>query len=318
MKEIYGQPLVSVVVVTYNSSQYILETLESAKNQTYQNLELIISDDCSSDSTLEICREWINKNTNRFIRIELIETFENTGITANCYRGYSNTRGEWVKIIAGDDILENKCIVNYFDFVSCNSDVMVVQGNSKYYKDSFSESNYLRTRKIMGEVLMKIPLSVKFQRKVLLYSPAVNAPTLFINRKYIESIGYMDDRVPFMEDWPLWIKINNSKTLIHGLDEVTVKYRVNSSSISNNGSIVNRNFEELYKFQREFLWSELSVLDKLFINYEFFIKKMFSKYSVTSSNRFFKISFLLLISPVLGFSFLRNNYYYYKFKVFRG
>ena len=50
-----NNPLVSINVITYNSSKFVLETLESAKAQTYQNIELIVSDDCSTDNTVEIC-----------------------------------------------------------------------------------------------------------------------------------------------------------------------------------------------------------------------------------------------------------------------
>lgn len=56
------QPLVSVSVITYNSAKTVLETLESIKAQTYQNLELIVSDDCSTDNTVELCRNWIEQN----------------------------------------------------------------------------------------------------------------------------------------------------------------------------------------------------------------------------------------------------------------
>ena len=56
------KPLVSIIVITYNSAKYVLETLESAKNQTYQNIELIISDDCSIDNTVDICTRWLNEN----------------------------------------------------------------------------------------------------------------------------------------------------------------------------------------------------------------------------------------------------------------
>ena len=104
------QPLVSIIVITYNSSKYVLETLESAKAQTYQNIELIVSDDCSTDNTVEICREWIEKNKKRFLRTELITSEKNTGIPANCNRGVKAAQGEWVKLIAGDDILCNNCI----------------------------------------------------------------------------------------------------------------------------------------------------------------------------------------------------------------
>ena len=52
-------PIVSVVVVTYNSAKYVLETLESIKDQTYPNLSLVISDDCSTDNTVKLCRKCI-------------------------------------------------------------------------------------------------------------------------------------------------------------------------------------------------------------------------------------------------------------------
>ena len=64
--EMNNQPLVSVPVITYNSAKFVLETLESIKAQTYQNIELVISDDCSTDNTVQICRDWvdlINQNT---------------------------------------------------------------------------------------------------------------------------------------------------------------------------------------------------------------------------------------------------------------
>ena len=57
-----NNPLVSIIVITYNSAKFVLETLESAKAQTYQNIELIISDDGSTDNTVQICREWLKNN----------------------------------------------------------------------------------------------------------------------------------------------------------------------------------------------------------------------------------------------------------------
>ena len=73
-------PLVSVPVITYNSSKTVLETLDSIYNQTYQNLELIVSDDCSTDNTVGICREWIEAHKKRFVRTELLTVEKNTGV----------------------------------------------------------------------------------------------------------------------------------------------------------------------------------------------------------------------------------------------
>lgn len=99
-----SQPLVSIIVITYNSSKYVLETLESARAQTYQNLELIVSDDASQYDTVEICQAWLEENGDRFVRAELVTVEENTGIPANCNRGVRKAKGEWVKLIAGNVI----------------------------------------------------------------------------------------------------------------------------------------------------------------------------------------------------------------------
>ena len=62
-----SQPVVTVSVSTYNSSKYVVETLESIKAQTWKNIILQISDDCSTDNTIELCRNWIEQNKERFV-----------------------------------------------------------------------------------------------------------------------------------------------------------------------------------------------------------------------------------------------------------
>ena len=73
--------LVSVNVVTYNSSKTVLETLESIKSQTYERLELIVTDDHSKDDTVQVCQKWIAENQNRFVRAKLVTSdFTNTSL----------------------------------------------------------------------------------------------------------------------------------------------------------------------------------------------------------------------------------------------
>ena len=59
--------LVSVIVITYNSSRYVLHTLESVHRQSFNDIELIVSDDCSTDNTFDLCREWLANYSDRFI-----------------------------------------------------------------------------------------------------------------------------------------------------------------------------------------------------------------------------------------------------------
>ena len=68
----HKNPLVSVILVTYNSAKFVTETLESIKEQSYDNIELIITDDCSFDGTVEVCNNWIEKNKTRFVKTNII------------------------------------------------------------------------------------------------------------------------------------------------------------------------------------------------------------------------------------------------------
>ncbi|HUW04631.1 MAG TPA: glycosyltransferase, partial [Williamwhitmania sp.] len=194
------QPLVSIVVITYNSSKYIVETLESAKAQTHQEIELIVSDDCSTDNTVEICQEWISKNRLRFVRVELLSVLKNTGIPANCNRGAKMARGTWLKFIAGDDVLCSNCIKDNIEFVKSNSLVRIVSSRIIYIdQDSRLIENvydeYLNLRKHYFALDHKEQL--RFYVRIPLF---LNSPTFFINRDALIQLNYFDEDLRIYED----------------------------------------------------------------------------------------------------------------------
>lgn len=224
-------PLVSIIVITYNSSKFVLETLESAKAQTYQNIELIISDDCSTDNTVEICRQWLEENKERFVRIELIAVGKNTGIPANCNRGIKVSTGEWVKMIAGDDALKNNCITENISVISKFRDIEVLQTNLDYYQDSFEKSNYIKSSSVEVNPFFSELKNAENQYRYLLYKNPINAPSVFIKKKLIINLGGYDEDIQLMEDLPLWIKATKNGNMISCDSVVTVNYRLHSKSV---------------------------------------------------------------------------------------
>ena len=126
-------PLVSVAVIAYNSAEYILETLESIKAQTYDNIELIVSDDCSSDNTLDICRKWIDDNQTRFINVRIVESPTNPGQSGNYNRAFDACTGEWIKEIDGDDALMPDCISTYMQYAANHPDVQCIFSKIKCF-----------------------------------------------------------------------------------------------------------------------------------------------------------------------------------------
>lgn len=96
-------PLVSFVVTSYNYEKYILRTLESIKNQSYANFEIIVVDDCSNDNSCQIVENFIADNQD--LRITLIKQEINQGQLSAMQRGLKEAQGQFVSFIDSDDIL---------------------------------------------------------------------------------------------------------------------------------------------------------------------------------------------------------------------
>ena len=96
-------PLVSFVVTSYNYEKYILRTLESIKNQSYTNFEIIVVDDCSNDNSCQIVENFIADNQD--LRITLIKQEINRGQLSAMQRGLKEAQGQFVSFIDSDDIL---------------------------------------------------------------------------------------------------------------------------------------------------------------------------------------------------------------------
>lgn len=87
-KILIDKETVTVAVITFNSSRYVIETLESIKAPTYPNIILQISDDCSTDNTVKVCKDWIEKNDSRFIKTKIIVPEHNTSVAGNLNRAW--------------------------------------------------------------------------------------------------------------------------------------------------------------------------------------------------------------------------------------
>lgn len=226
-------PLVSIIVITYNSSKYILETLESAKSQVYQNIELIVSDDCSKDDTIEICNNWINANKERFVRTEIVSVKKNTGIASNCNRGINVAQGEWIKLIAGDDTFYKDAIQNYIEFASTNNNISVIHAIAHKFNETFDSDNFINEINYLNSGIVCDDASKQY--KILLRKCFVAALTSFIKRSVLLECGGFDEEIPNLEDWPMWLKITKAGHPLYFLEKPTARYRYYDNSVYNRG-----------------------------------------------------------------------------------
>ena len=226
--------IVSVTVICYNAQHTIEETLDSILNQDYgaRNIELIISDDASSDNTGAVTEGWLARNGNLFHKIELILNKINRGVSRNCNVAWRASTGEWIKPIAGDDILLPHCLSSNLGFVAGRVDCNVVFSKMRWF------GSLERVTPEHGQVAL-FELPALQQYKALRFGSFNFAPTSFIRKTALESVGYADERFRNIEDLPLWLSFTRRGYRLCFFDRVTVNYRVSDSISKSSSRFVN-------------------------------------------------------------------------------
>ena len=255
--------LVSVIISTYNSSQFIIETLESISDQTWKDIELIITDDYSVDNTVDLCRKWIDENKRRFVNAFIITNDINTGVSANANRGLSFAKGDWIKFLGGDDTLKHDCIEENMLHVISDTGIRVLFSKVNIYNNDFSPDNLLSTSRedtSDPRSIMANGRNADSQYKMLLLSDRLKyAPSVFLHRETLLSVGGFDERFRLLEDYPLWLNLTKNGHKLHYMDKVTVNYRQHSKAINNTGTsyLVNLNYFRTEDFRKIYTYPSL-------------------------------------------------------------
>ena len=295
------QKLVSVCVITYNSSEFVLETLESIKNQTYKNIELIISDDCSQDDTLQVIYEWKKNNIERFSSIKIISVEKNTGVAINLKRSIEASTGEWIKIIAGDDILRNDCIDIFMknvektnnEFYICNIEPFVKRGEvPRKIIDNYAYLFYRSTK------------SLKTKKRRVLYTLEFPGPAWFFSKRCYKAVGGIDENYSMMDEWPFIYSILSKNFNISPVKDKLIYYRISQNSLSHqnqsfgNPIMIKQNKEFFYNVRLKDLRRKkryLTILDQ----------RVFYKVKDRQISKFYKTSrvnnavlFLYRLNPI--------------------
>ena len=100
--------MISIIIVNYNKSKFIKDTLHSVHEQTFKNWECIIIDDCSSDNSISIITNFIKKDS----RYKLIENSKNLGASNSRNIGYESAKFDYVIFLDSDDVLTVDCLIN--------------------------------------------------------------------------------------------------------------------------------------------------------------------------------------------------------------
>jgi len=273
--------LVSVIISTYNSSEFIVETLESVLKQTWSEIELIITDDCSLDDTVQKCDNWINENRQRFTRSLIITSDVNTGVSANANRGLKCAKGDWIKFLGADDTLMEHCIEDNMLWVKSHQEIRVLFSKVNIYSRLFTPETYIYTTQddtSDPNSIMATGISAESQYKMLLISDRLHyTPSVFLHRETLLSVGGFDERFRLLEDYPLWLNLTRNGNKLNFMNKVTVNYRRHNKAINNvsKSFLINPNYFKLEEFRKVYTYPFLPVDIRFSQRYTWYMSQIF-------------------------------------------
>ena len=207
--------LVSVLLSTYNSEETLGESIDSLLNQTYKNLEILISDDGSIDSTIEICKKFQLKDE----RILLFSNKKNIGLTKSLNNLAQKASGSLIARHDADDISLPDRIEEQIQFM-----------NKKRLDAVTTRSLVKQNNKKRPGISFYIPDKLLINRK----NPFIHG-TLIIKKNVFQEIGYYDERFYYAQDYKLFYDLLNKgykvKTLNKALYILNTENNISSENL---------------------------------------------------------------------------------------
>ena len=206
---------VSIVTPAYNAERFIHEAIESVINQTYSNWEMIIVDDCSTDETTDIVKNYQQKDD----RIKLIELEENSGSAVARNTAMDHATGRYLAFLDSDDLWTPEKLDKQLKFMVDN-DI------------AFSFTRYVRMQEdgTLTRGISEAPKQIGYED--LMKQCIIGCLTVMLDKEKIGHLRMINIRT--RQDYAFWLTITRKGFPAYGIPEVLAKYRLVENSISSN------------------------------------------------------------------------------------
>jgi glycosyltransferase involved in cell wall biosynthesis len=226
-------PKVSVLMPSFNYARYLPLAITGVLSQSHSDLELIITDDCSTDNSREIVKDW-QRLDNRVISV-----FHdvNTGLAGARNSGLAASSGEFIALCDADDIWLPEKLKIQMEVFRRNpelglvySDSAIIDGDGNLTGQLFSSMIHRVGQATSGSLFEEL-----CQRNFLC------VPTVTLRREAIQYAGGFDESLRSLEDWVCWVKISR-KYPFYYVEDALVQYRIHRAGLSRNlkGMALNR------------------------------------------------------------------------------
>lgn len=205
--------MISIIMAAYNAERTISTAIQSVVEQTYEEWELIVIDDCSEDQTYAVVCSFKDP------RIRALRNERNSGVSYSRKKGMESAKGEWIAILDSDDMWTPDKLQKQINLVKESSAKLV-----------FTASAFMDDLGNPIDWQLHVPKTINY-RRLLKQNLISNSSVLVEKELYRKHYAIGDD---MHEDFAIWLGITKEGYLAYGIDEPLLVYRIANSSKSSN------------------------------------------------------------------------------------
>lgn len=206
---------VSIIIPTYNRAHLVVRAIQSVLKQTYQNFELIVVDDGSSDDTAVHLKSFIENKSIHFYQKE------NAGVASARNFGVTKARGQWLAFLDSDDEWLPHKLQEQINFLMCNHHLKIVYGEETWIRNGVRVNQKKHHKKSGGRIFEKC-------LEQCLIAPS----SVLLERQLFDELNGFDERFVVCEDYDLWIKISSRHEIGFIERPLIVKYGGHDDQLS--------------------------------------------------------------------------------------
>lgn len=228
------QPKVSVVIPAYNSSPFIAATLRSALDQTYDNYEIIVVDDGSTDDTLQVVNSFVSSSCDLVGKPIRILSKSNGGPASARNLAIRNSTGKYIAFLDGDDMWMPDKLAEQVEFLERHPEVGMVYAEAIVFSEQNGQKEFRETIGYTGET--------SFCH--LLLGDHIPNSTVMIRRECVDKIGWLNEsrELVAVEDYEYWLRLARSFPL-KGIAKPMAYYRVHANNLMGDGENIERGLQ---------------------------------------------------------------------------
>ena len=222
-------PLVSVAIITYNQKEFLRRCLDSIVDQDYPNIEIVVSDDGSTDGTEAMLRKYSATSVRPFV-LRFAE--ENMGITKNSNQAHFACTGKYIAWMGGDDLMLPGKISSQVRYMEANPNCSICYHDLDVFDSGSDATLYFLSKKVKprnGDI------------RIYIKHGCFNGACSSMVRRSETPLSGFNELLPVASDWLYWVESLSSGGTIDYIDRVLGRYRRHEENVTRAGNAISQN-----------------------------------------------------------------------------